>query len=96
MLISCGKLQIQEKVGEYGTFCGMLIPIEENDILAKGKVKPINKLVCFSKKVEYKLAHVDSFLINMVTRDLNREWGFIFYIDTIINNEVYIDIVTDI
>ncbi len=94
LLISCGKLKIQEKAGEYGTFCGVLIPIEENEILAKGSVKPFNKLLYYPKKVEYNVLHVDSFLMNIVTRDLNREWSFIFYIDTIYNNEVYIDIVT--
>lgn len=41
------------------------------------------------------MSFVDTFLIDRVIKYLNMDWNFVFYIDTIYNDEVYIDIITE-
>lgn len=95
LLFSCSKLQIQEETGEYGTFSGKLLLIDDNNVLAVGRARPFNKLIYFPKQVKYKMSFVDTFLIDRVIKYLNMDWNFVFYIDTIYNDEVYIDIITE-
>ena len=95
LLYSCSVLQIQEEEDEYGIFSGNLLLIDENEVLAVGRARSLDKLVYFPKKVEYKMSFVDSLLISRVKKYVNLDWNFIFCIDTICDGEVYINIITE-
>lgn len=93
-LLACGNLKFKEEIGQHGVFTGSMYVTDEDKVFAEGKISPM-KLFGFSSHGIYNVVYVDSYLIQLVENNPDKVWNWLVLVDGIINNDVYITLISE-